>query len=125
MSLRNFARFPALIVTLGVVTMTVSAQQRPPARPQPAPVMEFFEVYEQSILDMQPAQSNGRVTSRGLVESYLPRIHADVQAGPLLNSLVMINPLARDEADAMDRVFVDKKVRGPMHAIPVLIKDNY
>src|SRR5262245_23436828 len=125
MSLRNFARFPALIVTLGVVTMTVSAQQRPPARPQPAPVLEFFEVYEQSILDLQAAQSNGRVTSRVLVESYLARIQAYDQAGPRLNAIVAINPRARDEADAMDRERADKKLRGPLHGIPVLIKDNY
>ena len=68
---------------------------------------------------------SGRVTSRGLVESYLARIQAYDQAGPRLNAIVMINPRARDEADAMDRERADKKVRGPLHGIPVLIKDNY
>jgi Asp-tRNA(Asn)/Glu-tRNA(Gln) amidotransferase A subunit family amidase len=87
--------------------------------------MEFFDVHEQSILDLQAAQANGRVTSRGLVESYLARIQAYDQAGPRLNAIVMINPRARDEADAMDRERADKKVRGPLHGIPVLIKDNY
>jgi Asp-tRNA(Asn)/Glu-tRNA(Gln) amidotransferase A subunit family amidase len=104
-----------------------SAQgQRPVApRAQPAPVMEFFEVYEQSIVDLQAAQTSGRVTSRGLVESYLARIQAYDQAGPRLNAIVMINPRARDEADAMDRERAEKKVRGPLHGIPILIKDNY
>ena len=67
----------------------------------------------------------GRVTSRGLVESYLARIQAYDQAGPRLNAIVLLNPRAREEADAMDRERADKKVRGPLHGIPVLIKDNY
>ncbi|HEX6163720.1 MAG TPA: amidase family protein [Vicinamibacterales bacterium] len=101
------------------------AQRTPPPRPQPAPVMEFFEVHEQSILDLQAAMQSGRVTSRGLVESYLARIQAYDQAGPRINSIVMINPRAREEADARDAERADKKVRGPLHGIPVLIKDNY
>jgi Asp-tRNA(Asn)/Glu-tRNA(Gln) amidotransferase A subunit family amidase len=108
-----------------ICVVSPSAQRTPPPRPQPAPVMEFFEVHEQSILDLQGAMQAGRVTSRGLVESYLARIQAYDQAGPRLNSMVMTNPRARDEADVMDRERADKKVRGPLHGIPVLIKDNY
>ena len=87
--------------------------------------MEFFEVHEQSIVDLQSAMQAGRVTSRGLVESYLARIQAYDQAGPRLNSIVLINARARDEADAFDRERADGKLRGPLHGIPVLIKDNY
>jgi amidase len=101
------------------------SRRQVPARPQPAPVMEFFEVYEQSIADLQTAQAAGRVTSRGLVDSYLARIQAYDQAGPRLNAIVLLNPKARDEADAMDRERAANKVRGPLHGIPVLIKDNY
>jgi Asp-tRNA(Asn)/Glu-tRNA(Gln) amidotransferase A subunit family amidase len=101
-------------------------QQRPSAaRPQPAPVMEFFEVHEQSILDLQAALTAGKVTSRRLVESYLARIQAYDQAGPRLNAIVLINPRAREDADALDRERADKGPRGPLHGIPVLIKDNY
>jgi amidase len=113
----------AVVVVFGL--SYVEAQRTPPPRPQPAPVMEFFEVHEQSILDLQAAMQAGRVTSRGLVESYLARIQAYDQAGPRLNSIVMTNPRAREEADAMDRERLDKKVRGPLHGIPILIKDNY
>jgi Asp-tRNA(Asn)/Glu-tRNA(Gln) amidotransferase A subunit family amidase len=87
--------------------------------------MEFFDVHEQSILDLQAAQTSGRVTSRGLVESYLARIQAYDQAGPRLNAIVLINPRAREDADAMDRERAEKGPRGPLHGIPVLIKDNY
>ncbi len=127
MHLRKSAAFRA--IALGVMLSSLgtvrAAQRAPAARPQPAPVMEFFEVYEQSILELQAAQASGGVTSRGLVESYLARIQAYDQAGPRLNAIVVINPRAREDADAMDRERADQKVRGPLHGIPVLIKDNY
>ncbi|MFA5909541.1 MAG: amidase family protein [Vicinamibacterales bacterium] len=99
--------------------------RKPAVRPQPAPVLTFFEVHEQSILDLQTAMAAGRVTSRGLVDSYLARVQAYDQAGPRLNTVVTINPRAREEADALDRERAEKGVRGPLHGIPVLIKDNY
>jgi len=103
----------------------VDAQRTPP-KPQPPPApIEYFEVYEQSIVDLQSAMASGRVTSRRLVESYLARINAYDQAGPRLNAIVLVNPRAREDADAMDGERADKRVRGPLHGIPVLIKDNY
>jgi amidase len=121
------ARFRSVVLLLSLGSIvTLRADQRAPApRPQPAPVMEFFEVHEQSILELQSAMASGRVTSRGLVESYLARIQAYDQAGPRLNSIVLINPRAREQADALDRERADKNVRGPLHGIPILIKDNY
>lgn len=137
----RFRAFAIAVVVLSVVTLSAhpstssgssraasSDEQRgrkPAAKPQPAPELSFFEVYEQSIPELQAAMSGGRVTSRGLVESYLARIQAYDQAGPRLNAIVMTNPRAREEADAMDRERADNKVRGPLHGIPVLIKDNY
>lgn len=115
----------SVVALVMIATATLQAQRNAPARPQPAPVMEFFEVHEQSILDLQSAMQAGRVTSRGLVESYLARIQAYDQAGPRLNSIVMINPRAREDAEALDRERADGKSRGPLHGIPVLIKDNY
>jgi amidase len=109
-----------------LVSVGIRADQRSPApKAQPAPVIEFFEVHELSILDLQSALSSGRVTSRRLVESYLARIQAYDQAGPRLNAILMINPRAREDADAMDRERADNKVRGPLHGVPILIKDNY
>ncbi len=87
--------------------------------------MEFFEVHEQSIVDLQAAMTAGRVSSRGLVDSYLARIQAYDQAGPRINSIVVLNPRAREEADTLDRERAQKGPRGPLHGIPVLIKDNY
>ena len=130
MPFRNLARFRAVTLALAVGSIASLAadqrsQQKPQPKAQPAPVIEFFDVYELSISDLQSAMASGRVTSRGLVESYLARIQAYDQAGPRLNSIVTINPRARDEADAMDRERADRNLRGPLHGVPVLIKDNY
>jgi Asp-tRNA(Asn)/Glu-tRNA(Gln) amidotransferase A subunit family amidase len=60
-----------------------------------------------------------------LVESYLARIEAYDRQGPSLNAIVAINPRARDAADALDAERRSKGPRGPLHGIPVLVKDNY
>ena len=103
--------------------MTAAGQQRT-RKQTPAPV-EFFEVHERSILELQAAQAEGRVTSRGLVDAYLARIAAYDQAGPRLNTIVVLNLRARDEAEALDRERARTGPRGPLHGIPVLVKDNY
>jgi len=113
------------VVLLAGQWTLVADQRRPAARLQPAPLISFFEVHEQSITDLQAAMTAGKVTSRGLVDSYLARIQAYDQAGPRLNALVTINPKAREDAEALDRERAEKGVRGPLHGIPVLIKDNY
>lgn len=115
----------AAVFMLAAHGATAVAQRKPAPRPQPAPVLNFYEVHEQSIVDLQAAQTAGTVTARGLVDSYLARIQAYDQAGPRLNTIVMLNPRAREDADALDRERAEKGVRGPLHGIPVVIKDNY
>jgi len=122
--LRRTGLIVGVILLTGQGTITL-AQRKPVAKPQPPPVLSFYEVHEQSIVDLQAAQAAGKVTSRGLVDSYLARIQAYDQAGPRLNAIVLLNPHAREEADALDRERAEKGVRGPLHGIPVLIKDNY
>ena len=130
-------RLPLTVATVAIVGIglllaaesPISAQRKaPPSRShmaQPPPVIAYFDVVEQPILDLQAAQAAGQVTSRGLVDAYLARIAAYDQAGPRLNAIVIINPRAREDADALDRERADKGPRGPLHGIPVLIKDNY
>ncbi|MEI6485102.1 MAG: amidase family protein [Sphingomonadales bacterium] len=84
-----------------------------------------FEVTEASIPQLQDALSAGRVTSRQLVSQYLARIAAFDQAGPRLNSIITLNPHALADADALDRERAEKGPRGPLHGVPVLVKDNY
>jgi Asp-tRNA(Asn)/Glu-tRNA(Gln) amidotransferase A subunit family amidase len=84
-----------------------------------------FDVMEKSIEDLQKAMQDQQVTSRQLVELYLARIDAYDQHGPALNAVVAINPKAREAAEALDAERAAKGSRGPLHGIPLLVKDNY
>ena len=84
-----------------------------------------FDVTERSIDDLQAALGSGAVTSRQLVAAYLARIAAYDQHGPRLNSIITLNAAPLAEADALDRERAAKGPRGPLHGIPVLVKDNY
>jgi len=90
------------------------AATRPPA----------FELEEATIADLQSAMSSGRYTARSIVEQYLARIDALDQKGPSLNHIVELNPDALAIADQLDNERKAGKTRGPLHGIPVLIKDN-
>ena len=86
---------------------------------------QTFEVAESTIAAQQKAMSEGRVTSKTLVQSYLNRIAAFDQRGPRLNAIITLNPNALKEAEALDRERTAKGARGPLHGIPVIVKDNY
>jgi len=84
-----------------------------------------FEVMERTIPELQDAMAAGRVTSRELVEQYLARIEAYDQRGPSLNAMISLNAAALEEADALDEERASRNVRGPLHGVPVVVKDNY
>ena len=82
-------------------------------------------VYEASIAELQAAMTSGRTTAVALVDSYTARISAYDHHGPALNAIIRINPRARADAAALDAERRAGKVRGPLHGIPVIVKDNY
>jgi Asp-tRNA(Asn)/Glu-tRNA(Gln) amidotransferase A subunit family amidase len=84
-----------------------------------------FEVVEASIEQLQQAMSSGRVSAVQLVDAYLARIAAYDQQGPRLNAMVRLNPRARAEAEALDRERRERGPRGPLHGVPIVLKDNY
>ena len=86
---------------------------------------QTFEVAEASIAGEQKAMTEGRITSKALVQAYLNRIDAFDHRGPRLNSMILVNPRALAEAEALDRERVAKGPRGPLHGIPIILKDNY
>jgi amidase len=83
-----------------------------------------FDLNELGITDLQIGLKAGKYTSRRLVEKYLARIEAIDRKGPTLRSVIEINPDALALADALDKERKEKGPRGPLHGIPVLIKDN-
>src|SRR4051812_23430970 len=76
---------------------------------------------EVTVADLQSAMRGGQATSRSITQGYLTRI-ADIDKR--LNSVIELNPDALTIADEMDKERKAGKVRGPLHGIPVLIKDN-
>jgi amidase len=86
--------------------------------------IDDFELDEATIDMLQQAMQSGKYTSRRITELYLKRIEAIDKNGPKLNAVIEINPDALKIAGAMDAERKAGKIRGPMHGIPVLIKDN-
>jgi len=84
-----------------------------------------FDVVEASISDIHDAMRAGTLTSKKLVQLYLDRIEAYDKQGPALNTVITINPNALARAEELDRVFSQSGLVGPLHGIPVIVKDNY
>src|SRR5262245_64558057 len=83
-----------------------------------------FDVLELTIADVQSALRSGRVTCRALVDLYLMRIEAYNKQGPQLNAVQTLNPNARSEADRLDAAYRSSGPAGPLHCVPVLMKDQ-
>src|SRR5438552_14069429 len=80
-----------------------------------------FDFVEKSILELQDAMASGQLTSKDLVMGYLDRIQS---LNPLLNSVIETNPNAISIAQHLDNERRRGHVRGPLHGIPLLVKDN-
>ncbi len=82
------------------------------------------DIDEMTVAQMQAAMAAGQLRSIDLVNFYLTRIRVLDQRGPTVNSVIEVNPDARDIALSMDAERRAGKVRGPLHGIPILLKDN-
>jgi Asp-tRNA(Asn)/Glu-tRNA(Gln) amidotransferase A subunit family amidase len=84
-----------------------------------------LSMQEPTIADMHAAMQAGELTCRALVHMYRDRIEAYDKKGPALNAIVMLNPQALATADALDAQFARSGLTGPLHCIPIIVKDNY
>jgi amidase len=111
----------AFIATI-VASEEVDAQagRRAPVRPSPPPGASF-SVMEASIADLRTALEEGKTTSRAIVIQYLTRI---ARYEDRLNAIITVNPNAIAEAEERDRERGQGKIRGPLHGIPVALRDN-
>ncbi len=117
---RTFLRQSALAIAGAVLTDVVAS----PAASAQDVQGPFFQLEEATIAELQAEMAAGRLTSRRLVEMYIQRIDAIDKRGPAINTILEINPDALKIADELDQERKKKGPRGPLHGIPILLKDN-
>jgi Asp-tRNA(Asn)/Glu-tRNA(Gln) amidotransferase A subunit family amidase len=109
------------LASISLTAVLLAGREQAP----PVATAAGFDVTEKSIAELQTGLRDGVVTSRQLVDGYLARIEAYDQAGPALNAFISLNPRALETADALDRERRERGSRGPLHGIPIVVKDNY
>ena len=96
------------------------------ARPVTAPIPKSgFPIAETSIAAIHSAFRDGSLTCRALVDAYLARIDAYDKKGPAINALIVVHPDARTTADSLDARFKREGLTGPLHCVPMIVKDNF
>ena len=83
-----------------------------------------FQVMETSVDEIHAAYKAGKLTAHQLVQAYLDRIKAYDKQGPNLNAIISLNPHALEDADKLDAAYKKSGPVGPMHGIPILVKDE-
>src|SRR5271154_280225 len=114
----------ATAVIVSIATLGTLAQTKKPAAKAaaaPAAAHTSFTVVEATIPEMQAAMKSGRTTSREIVRQYLERIGMYEE---LLHAAITVNPKALELAAERDRERAQGKIRGPLHGIPIALKDN-
>lgn len=103
-----------LLFLILAVTVSVSAQ-----------TPSAFEVHEATISQIHAAMAAKRLTCHDLVEQYLRRISVFDKNGPAINAIIMTNPSALAQAAELDRRFAEGGLTGPLHCVPMIVKDNF
>ena len=126
MKRRNFLQNAGIgsIAILPGISYLISCSPQEKQGANPDANTTEFQLQELTIDDLQEKMRSGQMTSRQITEAYLERIRQIDRSGPVLNSVIEINPDALTIADSLDQEREDGKLRGPLHGIPVLIKDN-
>jgi len=110
--------FPVLLTATSLVASV--SQGYAQANNKPASI----QVMETSIDAIQAAYKTGRLTAHQLVQDYLDRISAYDKQGPKINAIISLNPKALEDADRLDAAYKKSGLTGPMHGIPILVKDE-
>ncbi len=108
----------------GTAIPALSAGRALAAATPAAPAVKPFAFEEATITGLQAKMQSGEISAQTITQAYLSRIEDVDKAGPRVNSVIEVNPEALEIAETLDRERKQKGSRGPMHGIPVLIKDN-
>lgn len=122
---RDFVKLGSAAVT-AIGLSGCAPDDRREQRPEGEPwwISESFELEEATMTDLASAMERGERTSVEIVQRYLDRIEALDRGGPRLRSIIETNPEAVDIARALDEERAAGGVRGPLHGIPIVVKDN-
>src|SRR5688572_9311744 len=110
---------PVLMLVSTLLCAACGSPPQPPAASRAA-----VDVVELGATQARSLMADGKLTSRDLTQAYLDRIAAVDDAGPALNAVIELNPRALADAEALDAERKAGRIRGPLHGLPVLIKDN-
>jgi amidase len=116
----RFVKIPSLLITILVVIIGCHTPVKNTLEEEP----DIRWLEEMSISQLQQGYKDGKYTVTAVVSAYLDRIVEIDKNGPALNSIIEINPDAIQIAEELDKEMSAGKVRGPMHGIPVILKDN-
>src|SRR5687768_3062952 len=111
-------------LTVAGCVIALAGCSGPPVAQAPTTPAPAVDVIELSATDARDRMASGQLTSEALTKAYLDRIAKIDDAGPKLDSVIELNPQAAADAAKLDAERKAGEVRGPMHGIPVLIKDN-
>ena len=117
---RDFLRATAAGAGLAAVGAACRRQQGTPPTAPAAP----FALDEATIAELQAGMTTGQFTSRSIVDAYVARIESLDRQGPMLRAVIEVNPEAHAIAERLDRERQQGRIRGALHGIPVLLKDN-
>lgn len=101
--------------------LELGRKRRPAVTSSETPTFQFDEI---TIAELQEGMKSGKFTARSVAEKYLGRIAAIDKRGPTINCVIEVNPDALEIAETLDKERKEKGTRGPLHGIPVMIKDN-
>jgi amidase len=124
LSRRGFVKSGLLGGLAAAVLPSLSLTEKAVASPATQVDISSFELEETSISELAEGMVSGKYTARSIAEKYLARIEAIDRQGPTLRSVLELNPDALTIADELDKERKEKGARGPLHGIPILIKDN-
>src|SRR5262249_42259201 len=121
---RNFIKSSAVASAAIITGARKTVAAKPAADLEPPARISPFELEEMTIAELQQAMKSGRFTARAIAEKYLARIDEVDKRGPAVNCIIELNPDALAISEALDQERKANGPRGPLHGIPVLLKDN-
>jgi len=124
MNRRNFLKNSAAVGVASTLSIPASAMLSSTFEDGKSDFVDNFDLNETTITVLQAMMAKGSLSSKSLVKTYLKRIEKIDKSGPRLNAILELNPDALAIATQLDEERKNGKTRGPLHGIPVLIKDN-